>query len=597
MSPPILDQCRRVASQVEAAVAQLGSAWAGHGPLMNLCSRFRLEAEQLANNRGLAEITIAFVGPKKAGKTTLLGLLIESDDKRARLKAGRSSEQSTARPTWIGPHPPAGLDSSNELMIPCHESELVDLGYRYSLIDVPGSNESNTSRSEAARRALDSAMIKVLVVDRREIESREAAEYLGNADGSTIVPVINLKRNDEATPDLVAFAMRLRGELPRSTILPMIVVPDYEIANQRDEVLAQTRHALVQRLAAAVAGRAAAALAEPQLIEKLRRFKDEVARITAEHLPGTRAAIDGLRAVLETLPAKALEKMLGSDRLIAANVRGRMRAILLERTPLIFFPWRLSLSIANLVHGATDRIPLLFAGSIPSIVTTAVTATRNVKRAREFAADMESGLERRIAGALKEAASPQLRAVDHALQRDLKLSEQSAPHTAVTSVATLTGLDALQSRSAEIFHETIEKFAPARGTAAIIGFIGFALFWGIFGWPIVRLYEDFGAAAHDVWAAGMGAGASDILQRAFPSGAWAMLATTLLLAMLPMGLLLLAAVGVLTRGGRVRRCVRALRERHEHELAELTRAGLLSVEVSEPRIDACISLLTLPSRA
>jgi hypothetical protein len=287
-------------------------------------------------------------------------------------------------------------------------------------------------------------MIKGLVVDRREIESREAAEYLGNADGSTIVPVINLKRNDEATPDLEAFAMRLRGELPSSTILPMIVVPDYEIANQRDEVLAQTRHALVQRLAAAVAGRAAAALAEPQLIEKLRRFKDEVARITAEHLPGTRAAIDGLRAVLETLPAKALEKMLGSDRLIAANVRGRMRAILLERTPLIFFPWRLSLSIANLVHGATDRIPLLFAGSIPSIVTTAVTATRNVKRAREFAADMESGLERRIAGALKEAASPQLRAVDHALQRDLKLSEQSAPHTAVTSVATLTRLDALQ---------------------------------------------------------------------------------------------------------------------------------------------------------
>jgi hypothetical protein len=295
--------------------------------------------------------------------------------------------------------------------------------------------------------------------------------------------------------------------------------------------------------------------------------------------------------VLETLPAKALEKMLGSDRLIAANVRGRMRAILLERTPLIFFPWRLSLSIANLVHGATDRIPLLFAGSIPSIVTTAVTATKNVKRAREFAADMESGLERRVAAALKEAASPQLRAVDHALQRDLKLSEQSAPHTAVTSVATLTGLDALQSRSAEIFHETLEKFAPARATAATIGLIGFAVFWGIFGWPIVRLYEDFGAAAHDVWWSIEG------LQRAFPSGAWAMLATTLLLAMLPMGLLLLAAVALLTRGGRVQRCVRALRARHEQELAELTRAGLLSVQVIEPRIDACISLLTQPTRA
>src|SRR4029079_16659773 len=95
MPPAILDQCRRVADQVESAVAQLGSAWGGHGPLMNLCSQFRLAAEHLAHNRGLAEITIAFVGPKKAGKTTLLGLLIKSEDKRARLKAGRSSEQST----------------------------------------------------------------------------------------------------------------------------------------------------------------------------------------------------------------------------------------------------------------------------------------------------------------------------------------------------------------------------------------------------------------------------------------------------------------------------------------------------------------------
>jgi hypothetical protein len=590
MSSPILDQCRRVADQVEAAVAQLGSAWAGHGPVMNLGSRFRLEAEQLAHNRGLAEITIAFVGPKKAGKTTLLGLLVESDDKRARLKAGRSSEQSTARPTWIGPNPPAGLDSSNELMIPCHESELVDLGYRYSLIDVPGSNESNTSRSDAARRALDSAVIKVLVVDRREIESREPTEYLGNADGSTIIPVVNLERDDDSQPDLDAFAMRLRANLPRSTILPMLVVRDYAIENSRDEVLSQTRHALVQRLGTAVAGRAAAALAEPQLVEKLRRFKNDVARITAEHLPGTRVAIDGLRTVLETLPAKALEKLLGSDRLIAANVRSRMRAILLERTPLIFFPWRLTLSIANLVHGATDRIPLLFAGSVPSLVTTAVTAARNVKRAREFAADMETGLERRIAAALKEAASPQLRVVDHALQRDLRLSDQSAPHTAVTSVATLTGLEALQSRSAEIFHETLENFAPSRAAAACIGFVGFVIFWGIFGWPIARLYEDFGAAARDVWFGG------EILRRAFPAGAWAMLATTWLLAMLPLGLLLLGAIALLTRGGRVARCVRALRERHEHELVELTRAGLLSVEVSEPRIDACISLLTLPSR-
>src|SRR5687767_355312 len=268
MAPAVLQQCRRAADQVESAIAQLGSAWRGYHPLMNLCAEFRDACEQLAHNRGLAEITIAFVGPKKAGKTTLLGLLIASEEKRARLKAGRSAEESTARPTWIGPNPPAGLDSARELMIPCHESELVDLGYRYSLIDVPGSNERHAARSDAARRALDSAVIKVLVVDRREIESREPTEYLGNADGSTIIPVVNLERADDSRPDLDAFALRLRGELPRSTILPLLVVPDYEVENAREEVLAQTRHALIQRLGTAVAGRSASALAEPQLFEK-----------------------------------------------------------------------------------------------------------------------------------------------------------------------------------------------------------------------------------------------------------------------------------------------------------------------------------------
>jgi hypothetical protein len=59
-----------------------------------------------------------------------------------------------------------------------------------------------------------------------------------------------------------------------------------------------------------------------------------------------------------------------------------------------------------------------------------------------------------------------------------------------------------------------------------------------------------------------------------------------------MGLLLLTSVAVLVRRSRVDACVRELRATHDAELEELTRAGLLTVEMHEPRIDACLLLLT-----
>ena len=590
MSSPILAQCRRTATQVESAADQLGAAWSGYAPLTELCVRFRRASDELADNRGLAEITIAFVGPKKSGKTTLLGLLIRADEKRQRLKAGRSSDQSTEKPTWVGSEPPASLDPAMEELIPCHESEMVDLGFRYSLVDVPGFNERNEPRSQAALRALDSAVVKVLVVDRREIESRETIAYLGNADGTTLIPVVNFARENETPADLETFHRWLVEELPRSTVLPLVVVGDYEIAPNRERILVEARRELVTRLGQAVAGRSAMLLAEPQLTEKLRHFKKRVSQLAAEHLPATATALDELRTGLETLPAQALEKMLGSDRLIAANVRGRFRALLLERTPIVFFPWRLALSIANIVHGATDRVPLVLLGSLPSLITTAFAAVRNVKRAHEFASDVEAGLRRRIGAMLKEGAGPQLRALDHALQRDLGLSRSESPHTAVTSTAQLAGLETLQARSSEIFHDILEKRGPSRAAAVLLGFLGFAVFWGVFGWPMSGLYHDFALAAANVVAP------HETAVRMFPHDVFSMLATSLLLAVLPMGLLLLVSVAMLTRRSRVDACAAELRATHEAELDRLTRAGLLTVEVSEPRIDACLSILTLHSR-
>ena len=591
MTSPILTRCRHAADFVEHAADRLGSAWEGHAPLLDLCAQFRHACEQLASNRGLSAITIAFVGPKKAGKSTLLSLLIRSEEKRRRLKIGRTAEESTSRVTWFSAQPPAELDGGNEELIPCHDSELVSLGFRYSLVDVPGFNERDQVRSAAAVRALDTAVVKVLVVDSREVESREIVHYLGNADGATLVPVVNLVRNGETGAELADFHERLARELPRSHVLPPVLVPDYEIAPDRDHILAEAARELTARLSDAVAGRNAEVLAEPQLVEKRRQFQGRAAQLAAEHLPATATALAELRTALEKLPAHALEKLLGEDRIIEVNVRGRFRALLLERTPILFFPWRLALSIANIVHGATDRVPLVLLGSLPSLLTTAFAAAKNAKQASDFSEQMEAGLQRRIGAVLKESAGPQLQAVDYALQRDLGLSRGATPHTATTSTANLTGLETLQTRSAEIFHEVIGHFAPGRMAAAFVALLGFALFWGVFGWPVYALYEEYARAAQQ-----MSLGVRTLVHE-FPEGVFSVLATSVLLALMPMCVFLLCCIAWFARRGKVRACVRELRAAHSAELERLQRGGLLSVEVSEPRIDTCLQLLTFAERS
>ncbi|MFZ2960979.1 MAG: hypothetical protein WA705_29215 [Candidatus Ozemobacteraceae bacterium] len=579
-----LSLCLRAAERIELAVERLGPSWSGHGSILQACHEFCRACEQLATNRGFSEITLAFVGPKKAGKSSVAGMLIDSEEKRIRLKTGQKSDDSTAKPTWVAAQRPALFDSAKEDFIPCHESELVPLGFRYALLDVPGSNERDPARRESAIRALDYAVVKVLVADRRTIESGEIMRYLEGTVGAPVIPVVNQIRHDEDGADFATWEDSLRQRLP--SVLPRVEIRDWDIGSDGKQKRADARQALVQRITEAVAGHTPETLAEPQLGQKLRVFENDMADLARKHLPVTAVALNDLYESFSKLPAKAVEELLGSDRLIAANVRYRFRSILLEQTPIFLFPWRLALSIANLVHGATDRLPLVLLGSIPSLLTTAWTATKNVKEAREFAEEAVSGLRTRVTVVIKELAGPQLQTIDYALQRDLGL-EAEVPPTSVSSTANLRGLETFQASSAKLFQEITEKYAPGSFTAWFLGFVGVAIFWGIFGCPIYGLYQDFFVAATDVFARQRTALA------AFPTETFSMLLTSAVLATLPMVLFLLCTLAFFTRRKNACACIQELRAAHEAELQRLTDSGQIEVEISEPRIDACCTLLRI----
>ena len=72
-----------------------------------------------------------------------------------------------------------------------------------------------------------------------------------------------------------------------------------------------------------------------------------------------------------------------------------------------------------------------------------------------------------------------------------------------------------------------------------------------------------------------------------------MLVASAVLAILPMGFVLLCVIEFLVRKSKVLACVTELRAVHAAEIDRLTDAGLLAVELTEPRIDATPLLLTI----
>jgi hypothetical protein len=582
---PGLVQCQSAADRFQSAADILGHAWLGHYPIIQACQKFRRDCERLASNRGFSGITIAFVGPKKAGKSTIAGLLSDSKEKRQRLNAGQRAVESTAKPTWVASRPPDMLDSATEMFIPCHESELAPLGFDYAILDVPGSNEGNSARRELAVQALDSAVVKVLVVDQLQIESREIPSYLDSTAGAPIIPVINRIRPGAERSDLGAWEEKLRHTYPN--VLQRVEIPDWDTEGELTKSPEDTRKELFERLIQAAAGYLPGTLAEPQLERKLLAFQNQVTRIAREHLPVTTLAVGGLHDCLLKMPEHAIEALLGDDRLVIARVRLRFRSILLEKTPIFLFPWRLTLWIANLVHGATDRLPLVLLGSVPSLVTTALTAARNTQEARQIAQDAMSGLRTRVDSVIRDMAAPQLRILDSALKRDLKLDQTSTPQTTITSSVNLRGLEALQTKSTSLFHQVIEKHAPGTFAAWLIAFLGFAIFWSVFAWPVYGLYQDFWLAALEVFERRTPA------LEAFPAGTLSMLLTSAALALLPMSLFLLCALALLTRKRRASRCASELKQMHKDEVRRMTETGQLELELAEPKIDACRILLRL----
>ncbi len=597
--PPLAFSSRLIAA-VEAAVQTIrpfGAEDAHSAGLLHRCAEFRQRCERLAHQRAGRRFGIAFLGPKNAGKTTLLSWLIQNKNLRKRLQTGLDSASATERLTWIGPPPEeASALPASALQIPAGPSDFVDLGVPCAFLDVPGANERSHPRAQAAREALELAHLKVLVVEARHLEDAAILDYARPADGSLILPVVNQTRPGQEQPDFDSFLQRLRKAVPRATVLELLHVPDLLLLEPSERAAAteRCRTELASAITHALQDCDSSSLLEPQIAAVEGQFRDAVREEFLRVFPAASRAAGDLVEHEGEVGTKALQALLGGDELDHAPriaLRQQLRAIFQERTPLLCFPWRTFLALSNLLHGALDKVPFLLMGSLPSLLSSTAAAVRNLARDRQFSSSRDTGLRQQAELLLRESLQPGIERLESALRSDLRLRDRQPLFPDGIQVE-FEGLDVLQQRSTALFHRILARNAVSRTAAVASGSVGTLAFWVIFIWPIFALYHDYFAAVGQV--AGLHSGSGAPVR--FPVEGFPMILTGLLLALVPMLMLLLVVLAWAGSRGRAEVCLRQLQIGHHEIIAELENQGLLRIRTSQPQLRAWLDLYQLLAR-
>lgn len=570
-----LQECRNAANLVLRCADLLGGRGAKNKDLTEAAKRFRDDCEQWVEHRGVKSATIAFVGPTKAGKTTLLRLLIRNGEVAGRLKAGVST--GTEKITWIGPDVPPLPDPAREEIHLCKTPDLYAIsGIPYGLIDVPGEDDRTPFRRAAALKALNWARIKVLVVSEQEIRDGGYRTYLSHCQGATVLPVVN--RVHPAGLDaesLAEFEGAIRSSVGQGKVLPVQEVRDFnrrETSANRQEWEEKTRGQLIAALGSTIhdvdPGR--------ELDGKLRGFRAVLRQYLETHLSQTASALREVESAERELPQKLVASFLQPMDIFRAGLARKMRQRYLALTPRWTFPWRPILALSNLIDGAIDRVPFATMGSIPSAVHLVLAAWKNHSSDVDFDRKLLDRCTARLEAVAELEMRPLVNALQSALDRDLPPKKAGTRRMPVTLESRVLGVEPAVAHLKEIVDEQVAVNAPAVRVAVANAAVGVGIFCLGFAWPLLALYSSYVAA----WPT--------FELSFYPTGVWSSLLTSFALSVLPMCLWMIASNGVLFSSRRVGRVFSEIE--HRVDAAESRLRDHLVVRVESPEIDALKTL-------
>ena len=562
----------------------------------SLCDDHARARRLITQDRAAGALVLAVVGATGQGKSWLIRQLVRRSPAAASIRSGNNVDQATEELVWVGPQPPADLDSRFERFVRVSTGEMESMDTPYMLVDAPGATDNRRGIADVARRALSLASALVLVVRRDQIRGQTPGMLAVASEGTIVIPMVNaIGPDDQALEtDVDAFLANLRASAPGSIVARPIEVEDFELTGRsEDEVGAQAAAELMQRLKVELENNPDSDRRKSTRLSALDgRFRSALSGLLADELPGLTRAVNRLNEEATKLPGEVAQTLIGPDGPMQAAVRSRLRLKLLTSTGAIWFPYRSILGVLNLTHGAWDRVLLSLSGSLPSLVSTIWTSTRSLTSDRNANDELRDGLQRRSAAAVTDRLGPlasqfrdELAILRHADENDpsrasARDEQPAASHSQTQPVASLAGIDALQERSHKIFEEAIERNSIARGSATLLALIGTLIFWALMAGPFVALYTEYFQASYESLISG-GHAEEQALER-FPKPEFAMVLTSLLLSLLPTAIFAMIALSITQSNGRTEDAQKSIRQGHEDAIEQLQQDRVLSLRWDDP---------------
>lgn len=278
------------------------------------------------------------------------------------------------------------------------------------------------------------------------------------------------------------------------------------------------------------------------------------------------------------LPGEVAETLVGRGGPLRAVIRSRLRMSLLTETAAIWFPYKSILGLLNLTHGAWDRVLLTLSGSLPSLVTAVWTTTKNLSTERGAQQDFRDGLQRRSAAAVADRLGPLVMRFRSELMelRDQHPSATGSLSDPSSQVAYLSGIDALQESSQQIFDDEVDRVCVSRMMVGLFGLIATLIFWCMMSGVIVTIYRDFFRATYESLVSLDG----DLEH--FPHPNFSTMATSLILSLLPTSLFAMFVISLAQGRRRVVGAETRIRQLHHETIERMQRDGVLRLRWDEP---------------
>src|SRR6056297_2804111 len=110
-----------------AARHVLGDSPAGRA-ISDLCDDHAEAVRWIHDQRTPDATMVAVVGATGQGKSWLVRQFIDDQAVRRALPSGDTQSDATRRLVWVGPQPPAGIDSQYETYLHCAAESMTELG-------------------------------------------------------------------------------------------------------------------------------------------------------------------------------------------------------------------------------------------------------------------------------------------------------------------------------------------------------------------------------------------------------------------------------------------------------------------------------------